>query len=77
MAKILAGVADGMTSEGLGQLMAETAASMTSNHPDYAIVSPLPSCLFRSLHVPSPLFPFALRHPGLRMHRVTTLGVCS
>ncbi len=37
--KVAAGVYKGVTTSELDELAAETAAAMTSTHPDYAIVS--------------------------------------
>ena len=37
--KVIAGVRDGITTEELDNLAAETAASMTINHPDYSILA--------------------------------------
>jgi hypothetical protein len=37
--KVCAGVYRGVTTTQLDELAAETAASMTANHPDYALVS--------------------------------------
>ena len=36
--KVTAGVYKGVTTSELDELAAETAASMTTNHPDYAVV---------------------------------------
>jgi hypothetical protein len=36
--KVTAGVYKGVTTSELDELAAETAASMTSHHPDYAVV---------------------------------------
>jgi hypothetical protein len=40
--KVCMGVYKGVTTSQLDELAAETAAAMTANHPDYAIVSPVP-----------------------------------
>lgn len=40
--KVTAGVYKGVTTSELDELAAETAASLTSTHPDYAIVSDFP-----------------------------------
>ncbi len=37
--KVCAGVYKGVTTSQLDELAAETAASLTANHPDYAVVS--------------------------------------
>ena len=50
--KVATGVYKGVTTSELDELAAETAASMTATHPDYAIVS-LPSSLFSSMSEPS------------------------
>ena len=39
--KVTAGVYKGVTTSELDELAAETAASMTTNHPDYAVVRAL------------------------------------
>ena len=40
--KVTAGVYKGVTTSELDELAAETAASMTTNHPDYAVVRARP-----------------------------------
>ena len=40
--KVTTGVYKGVTTSELDELAAETAASMTANHPDYAVVGRLP-----------------------------------
>jgi hypothetical protein len=42
--KVAVGVYKGVTTSELDELAAETAASMTSKHPDYAQVSPFETC---------------------------------
>lgn len=42
--KVCMGVYKGVTTSQLDELAAETAAAMTANHPDYAIVSSLVCC---------------------------------
>lgn len=44
-----AGVYKGVTTSELDELAAETAASLTATHPDYALVSSLVSCLSSSV----------------------------
>ena len=46
--KVATGVYKGVTTTELDELAAETAASMTANHPDYAVVSRGGACFFRS-----------------------------
>ena len=41
--KVTTGVYKGVTTSELDELAAETAASMTANHPDYAVVGRLPA----------------------------------
>ena len=41
--KVTTGVYKGVTTSELDELAAETAASMTATHPDYAVVRPKPS----------------------------------
>ncbi len=43
--KVTTGVYKGVTTSELDELAAETAASMTANHPDYAVVRGLPAAL--------------------------------
>ena len=44
--KVTAGVYKGVTTSELDELAAETAASMTTNHPDYAVVRARPHACF-------------------------------
>lgn len=43
--KVTTGVYKGVTTSELDELAAETAASMTANHPDYAVVGGLPAAV--------------------------------
>lgn len=61
--KVTGGVYKGVTTTELDELAAETAASLTATHPDYALVSLLIDCIpltFKMLRHYSPLTPSPL-----------------
>ena len=56
--KVCAGVYKGVTTSQLDELAAETAAALTANHPDYALVTwiSLPLSSLNALDIPYPAF---------------------
>jgi hypothetical protein len=61
--KVAAGVYKGVTTSELDELAAETAASLTSTHPDYALVGGVRHAVSSSPASPAPRLSPSLPHP--------------
>ena len=72
--KVTAGVYKGVTTTELDELAAETAASLTATHPDYALVSNIDSCITLTIHY---LFCPWISRIQLTSHSLLTAARCS